>query len=589
MVVLLLLGAFSLRAPGGNADCLVAGIEKAEAMNTSYVGPAAELRFTDIAKPAGITFKHVFSPEKKYITESMSGGVALFDYDNDGYLDIYFVNSLTVDLAKSHQRTTSALYHNTGNNSFTDVTDKAGVGDIGFGMGVAVGDYNNDGFEDFYVTCLGPNHLFKNNGNGSFTDVTVKARVEDPRWSTGAAFVDYDNDGKLDLFVSNYVGFDFNQLPEFGVGRTCQFKGVPVQCGPRGLPGAGDTLYHNDGNGVFSDVSKKAGVADPNGYYGLGVICSDFDEDGLVDIFVANDSTPNFLYHGNGDGTFKEIGFISGTAVNESGSEQGSMGVTLGDYDHDGKLDLFITNFDDEYNVLYHNDGRGSFTDVSFKSKVAQVSLPYVGWGTKFFDYDNDGWADLFVANGHVYPQRGHYRQRELVHHNNRDGTFSEVASQTGSALMEERVGRGVAFGDFDNDGDVDIVVNDLDGSPQLLRNDGGNTNNSVLIKTVGVKSNRSGIGARVKIVAGDLVQIDEVRSGGSYLSQSDLRLHFGLEKRTKIDLLEVRWPGGAVDRVTNLNANKIVTIKEGKGVIQQQGFAAASVNNRSRRIEFKL
>ena len=531
------------------------------------------VQFTEIAAQAGITFKHVFSPEKKYIVESMSGGVALFDYDNDGYLDIYFVNSLTVDLAAKHQKTKSALYHNNGDGTFTEVTDKAGVGDVGFGMGVAVGDYNNDGFDDLYVTCLGRNHLFKNNGNGTFTDVTNKAGVGDPRWSTGAAFLDYDNDGKLDLFVSNYVDFDLDHLPEFGKGRTCQFKGVPVQCGPRGLPGAGDSLYHNNGDGTFTDVSKKAGVSDPNGYYGLGVICSDFDEDGYVDIFVANDSTPNFLYHNNGDGTFKEIGFTSGTAVNESGSEQGCMGVTVGDYDRDGKLDLFITNFDDEYNILYHNDGHNAFTDVSYTAKLAEVSLPYVGWGTKFFDYDNDGWLDLFVVNGHAYPQRDHYRQRELLHHNNRDGTFSEVAAQMGTALMQERVGRGAAFGDIDNDGDIDIVVNDLDGSPQLLRNDGGNSNNSVLIKTVGVNSNRDGIGARVKVVSGDLTQIDEVRSGGSYLSQNDLRLHFGLEKRTTIDLIEVRWPSGVIDKITNLSANRILTIKEGKGVVEQKYF----------------
>jgi hypothetical protein len=537
-------------------------------MSYLCVSAVGQPRFTEISGPIGITFKHVFSPEKKYIAESMSGGVALFDYDNDGYLDIYFVNSLTVDLAKAGRQTSSALYHNNGDNTFTDVTSKAGVANIGFGMGVATGDYNNDGFEDFYVTCLGPDHLFKNNGNGTFTNVTLKAGVSDPRWSTGAIFVDYDNDGKLDLFVSNYVDFDLNRLPEFGVGRTCQFKGVPVQCGPRGLPGAGDSLYHNNGDGTFTDVSKKAGVSDPNGYYGLGVIASDFDEDGFSDIFVANDSTPNFLYHNNGDGTFKEIAFISGTAVNESGSEQGCMGVTLADYDHDGKLDLFITNFDDEYNVLYRHDGPNSFTDVSFKAKVAEVSLPFVGWGTKFFDYDNDGWADLFVVNGHVYPQRSPYRQRQLLHRNNQDGTFSEVASQMGSTLMEERVGRGAAFGDIDNDGDVDIVVNDLDGGPQLLRNDGGNTNNSVLIKTVGVKSNRDGIGAKVKVVSGNLSQIDEVRSGGSYLSQNDLRVHFGLEKRTKLDLVEVRWPSGTVDRVAKLSANKILTIKEGKGLI---------------------
>jgi hypothetical protein len=534
------------------------------------------VHFVDVTEKAGITFKHISSPEKKYIVESMSGGVALFDYDNDGFQDIYFVNSLTVDLVKSNQKARSALYHNNGDGTFTDVTDKAGVGDIGWGMGVAVGDYNNDGFDDLYVTCLGQNHLFRNSGKGTFTDVTRTAGVGDSRWSAGAAFVDYNNDGKLDLFVSNYVDFDINHLPEFGKGRTCQFKGVPVQCGPRGLPGAGDSLYHSNGDGTFTDVSKKAGVADPNGYYGMGVICSDFDGDGLVDIFVANDSTPNFLYHNNGDGTFKEIGFTSGTAVNGSGSEQGCMGVTLGDYDHDGMLDLFVTNFDDEYNTLYHNDGPNSFSDVSYAAKVAAVSLPYVGWGTKFFDYDNDGWVDLFVANGHAYPQRDHYRQRKLVHHNNRDGTFTEVAEQLGSPLMEERVSRGVAFGDLDNDGDVDIVVNDLDGVPMLLRNDGGNANNSVIIKTVGVKSNRDGIGARVKVVAGDLTQMDEVRSGDSYLSQSDLRLHFGFEKRTKIDLIEVRWPSGVVDRVTDASVNKILTIKEGQGLVEKKDFRTA-------------
>lgn len=535
------------------------------------------VRFVDITEQSGINFKHISTPEKRYIVESMSGGVAVFDYDNDGYLDIYFVNSLTVDLLKSNGKTRSALYHNNGNGSFTDVTDKAGVSGIGWGMGVAVADYNNDGFDDLYVTCVGPNHLFKNNGNGTFSDVTQKAQVGDPRWSAGAAFVDYDNDGYLDLFVSNYVAFDFNKLPEFGKSKLCQYKGVPVQCGPRGLPGDGDTLYHNNGDGTFTDVTKKAGVTDPEGYYGMGVICSDFDQDGLIDIYVANDSTPNFYYHNNGDGTFKDLGFTSGTAVNENGSEQGSMGVTVGDYDHDGKLDLFVTNFDDDYNTLYHNDGRNSFTDVSYAAKVAAVSLPYVGWGTKFFDYDNDGWVDLFVANGHVYPQIPTYRQRNFVHKNNRDGTFTELGAELGAPFLQKRAARGVAFGDLDNDGDVDVVINNLDGAPQLLRNDGGNANNSVLIKTIGVKSNRDGIGARIKIVSGDLTQIDEVRSGDSYISQSDLRLHFGLERRTKIDLIEIRWPNGMIEAIKDASVNKILTIKEGQGIVDRKDFKSGS------------
>jgi len=535
---------------------------------------SSKIAFTDITAQAGITFRHVASPEKKYIVESMSGGVVMFDYDNDGYLDIFLVNSLTVDLAKSKGKTKSQLYHNDGNGKFTEVSEKAGVSDVGWGMGAAVGDYNNDGFVDLYVTCLGPNHLFKNNGDGTFTDVTVKAGVSDPRWSTGASFFDYDNDGNLDLFVSNYVDFDINNLPEFGQGKTCQYKSIPVQCGPRGLKGAGDSLFHNNGDGTFTDVSKQAGVSDPNGYYGLGVATSDFDDDGWIDIFVANDSTPNFHYRNKGDGTFEEIGFNAGTAVNENGSEQGSMGVTVGDYDRDGKLDLFITNFADEYNTLYHNDGKNSFTDLSYAAKVAPVSLPYVGWGTKFFDYDNDGWVDLFVANGHVYPQLPGYRQPRLLHHNNRDGTFTEVSAEFGTVLTENRASRGVAFGDIDNDGDIDLLIADLDGPPQLLRNDGGNANNSILVKLIGTKSNRSGIGARVTVTSGDLKpEIDEVRSGDSYLSQSDLRLHFGLEKRTKVDMIQVRWHSGMIDKVANVGVNRIVTIKEGQGKVDEKAF----------------
>ncbi|HEU4712117.1 MAG TPA: CRTAC1 family protein [Pyrinomonadaceae bacterium] len=540
---------------------------------SSITTQPAKIQFTDITVAAGITFKHVASPEKRYIVESMSGGVALIDFDNDGDLDIYFVNSLTVDLVKSKGKTRSELYRNDGDGKFTEVSAKAGVSDIGWGMGAAVGDYNNDGFEDLYVTCLGPDHLLKNNGNGTFTDVTDKAGVSDPRWSTGASFVDYDHDGDLDLFVANYVDFDINNLPEFGKGLTCQYKSIPVQCGPRGLKGAGDSLFRNNGNGTFTDVTKQAGVADPNGFYGMGIVTGDYDDDGLTDIFVANDSTPNFHYRNKGNGTFEEIGFNAGTAVNENGSEQGSMGATAGDYDHDGKLDIFITNFADEYNTLYRNDGANSFTDLAYAAKVAAVSLPYVGWGTKFFDYDNDGWVDLFVANGHVYPQLPSYRQPRLLHRNNRDGTFTDMSGQFGAALTDPRASRGAAFGDIDNDGDVDLVIGDLDGPSQVLRNDGGNANNSIIVKTVGVKSNRSGIGAQVKVVSGDLSQIDEVRSGDSYISQSDLRLHFGLEQRSKVDLIQVRWPSGTVDKVTSVGVNRVVTIKEGQGKIAEKEF----------------
>jgi enediyne biosynthesis protein E4 len=545
-------------------------IQKAYTLNTG-------VRFVDITAQSGITFKHVSSPEKRYIVESMSGGVALFDYDNDGYLDVYFVNSLTVDLLKSKTKTQSELYRNNGNGTFTNVTAKAGVGDVGWGMGVCVGDYNNDGFDDLYVTCLGPNHLFKNNGNGTFTDVTKTAGVGDPRWSTGAAFVDYDNDSYVDLIVSNYVDFDAANLPEFGKGKQCQYRGIAVQCGPRGLKGAGDSLYHNNGDGTFTEVSVKAGVSDPNGYYGLGIVCSDFDGDGWVDIFVANDATPNFLYRNNGNGTFKDIGFVSGAAVNENGSEQACMGVTVGDYDHDGRFDIFATNFSQEYNVLYRATGPNLFTDVSYSAGF--INQPYVSWGTKFFDYENDGWVDLFVANGHVYPQvdsanlDAGYRQRKYLFKNNRNKTFSDVVAQSGEALLEKRVSRGAAFGDIDNDGDVDIVVSDLDGSPQLLRNDGGNTNNSLIIKTIGSRSNRDGIGARVKVVSTDLSQIDEVRSGASYISHNDLRLHFGLEKRSKVELIEIRWPSGTVEKIEGLGVNRIVVVKEGKGVVEQKEF----------------
>ncbi len=532
------------------------------------------VQLVDVTAQTKITSKHSSAPEKKYIVESMSGGVALFDYDNDGLLDIYLVNSLTIATAGNPKSSRSELWHNNGDGTFTDVTDKAGVGFPGWGMGVCVGDFNNDGWEDLYVTCLGPNHLYKNNGDGTFTDVTEKAGVGDARWSTGAAFADYDNDGWLDLFVANYVDFKLDNLPEFGKGKMCQYRGVAVQCGPRGLPGAGDALYHNNGDGTFTEVSKKAGVSDPAGHYGLGVAWCDFNEDGYVDLYVANDSRPNYLYKNNRDGTFTDVGFLSGTAVSEDGAEQGSMGVTIGDFDHHGRWNIFVTNFSDEYNALYRQEKDFLFSDYSFASKTAQSSFPFVGWGTKFFDYDNDGWLDLLVVNGHVYPQMENanlgttYRQRKLFYKNNRDGTFSEIAAEVGSALMQPSVSRGAAFGDLDNDGDVDVVINNLDGAPTILRNDGGNRNNFVTIRLQGTKSNRDAFGARVKVTSGDLIQKDECRSGGSYISQNDTRLHFGLERWTKVDSIEIHWPSGKAEKVADIPANSFVTIKEGSGAV---------------------
>jgi len=534
------------------------------------------VHFVDITEAAGIHFKHNSAAEKKYIVESMSGGVALFDYDNDGYLDIYFTNSLTVQTASQPESARSALYHNNGDGTFTDVTEKSGLAHPGWAMGVAAADFDGDGWVDLYVTCLGSNRLYHNNGDGTFTDVTTRAGADDSRWSTGAAFGDYNNDGRLDLFVANYVDFHLNDLPQFGKGKFCQFHGIDVQCGPRGLPGAGDSLFRNNGDGTFTNVSQRAGVSDPDGRFGLGAVWSDLDNDGWLDLYVANDSGPNFLYKNNRDGTFTEMGFPAGVAVGEDGNEQGSMGVAIADYNHDGRLDIFVTNFAGEYDALYRQDGPMSFTDASFASRVAQASIPYVKWGTDFTDFDNDGWVDLLVVNGHVYPQVDQlqtgvgYRQGKLLHRNNRDGTFSEIAKTAGEPLMRKQVSRGVAFGDIDNDGDIDVVINNLDGAPLILRNDGGNANNWIAVKTVGSKLNTQGIGARVRVLAGDLDQFNEVRSGGSYLSQNDTRLHFGLEKRTLVNLIEVRWPGGHVDRAENIAANQCVVIEQSKGMVRR-------------------
>ncbi|NNE67114.1 MAG: VCBS repeat-containing protein, partial [Pyrinomonadaceae bacterium] len=436
-------------------------------------------KLTDIYKSSGIKFVHTSAPEKKYIVESMSGGVVLIDYDRDGWIDVYFTNAPTVEMALKKQKSKSLLYRNNRNGTFSDVTDKAGVGYPGYAMGGAVGDFNNDGYPDMYITALGKNVLYKNNGNGTFSDVTEKAGVGDERWSAGAAFGDLDGDGLHDIVVANYVDFDLNDLPGFGSLPTCKFRGVDVQCGPRGLKGAKDSVFKNNGDGTFTDITEKLGMVDPDGYYGMQPVFADFTDSGKQDVYLANDSTPNFFYQFNAKGPFEEIGLLSGTGVNGDGSEQGSMGVAIGDYLHTGKFAIYVTNFADEFNTLYKNNGEYDFSDVSFSAKVANVSRPYVGWGTGFVDFDNDTWLDLFVVNGHVYPQMDEivsgskYRQGKLMHMNKGDGTFCDATKQAGEALSEPRVSRGAAFGDIDNDGNVDVVVEDLDSTPMILRNEG--------------------------------------------------------------------------------------------------------------------
>ena len=534
-------------------------------------------QLVDIYKQSGIKFVHTSAPEKKYIVESMSGGVLLIDYDRDGFLDVYFTNAPTVEMALKNEKSKSLLYRNNGNGTFSDVTEKAGVGFPGYAMGGAVGDFNNDGFPDLYVTCLGGNVLYKNNGDGTFSDVTKQAKVADGRWSAGAAFGDYDGDGFLDLVVANYVDFKLNDLPGFGNLPTCKFRGVDVQCGPRGLKGAGDSVFHNNGDGTFTEVSNSIGAADAEGFYGMQPIFSDFGNRGKLDFYMSNDSTPNFFYKNSGNGKFEEMGLLSGTGVSGDGSEQGSMGVAVGDYLHTGKFAIYTTNFVDEYNTLYRNNGDYDFTDVSFTAKVAQASRPYVGWGTGFFDLDNDGWLDLFAVNGHVYPQMDQissgakYKQGKLLFINNADGTFCNASEQSGEALKELRVSRGAAFGDLDNDGQIDVVVEDLDAAPMILHNGGDKTNHWITLELGAKTGNPLAIGARIKVTTGKIIQTEEIRSGGSYLSNNDFRVHFGLGKAAKADEIEIRWNSGKVETLKDVAADKFYAILEGEGIVQAE------------------
>ena len=532
--------------------------------------PSSAVLFRDITTAAGIAFQHHAAPEKKFIVESMSGGVAVFDYDNDGLPDIYFVDSLTVETAHDPKAARSALYRNRGNGRFEDVTDRSGLAHPGWGMGVCTADQDGDGWQDLYVTALGGNHLYRNRHDGTFEDVTERAGVAVGGWSAGCGFADYDRDGRLDLFVSRYVRIDLAHLPEFGRDKTCQYRGMAVQCGPRGLPGESDVLFHNDGNGRYTDVSQPAGVSDPRGSFGLGIAWFDVNDDGWPDLYVANDSMPNFMYVNQKNGTFKEQAFPLGVAVSEDGAEQGSMGVALGDYDHSGRFSLFVTNFADEYNALYRNDGE-HFSDLSFRSRTAASSLPYVGWGDAFLDYDNDTWADLIAVNGHVYPQLERlktgapagYRQRKLLYHNRGDGTFDDVSIRYGSALTEERVSRGLAIGDLDNDGGIDVVINDLDGAPQVLHNELAPRGSWVIVRVKGAAPNTDAIGAVITVTAGAVRQRAVVQSGASYISQNDMRQHFGLGAAQTIDAIEVKWPDGSRTTRDRIPANQVVTIQK--------------------------
>ena len=548
-----------LLLPAGTRPCHGAGGPPANST------PIA-MTFVDVAEQAGIDFQHVSgSAEKTYILEGMSGGVAWIDYDRDGWQDLYLVNGgHWEELMQGKRSVSNALYRNNGDGTFTDVTRKAGVGGSQWGMGVAAADYDNDGWPDLFLSNYGPNTLYRNNGDGTFTDVTARAGVEDGRWAVSAAFGDYDADGHLDLYVTNTVAFDHKDPPPM----NCQYRGIIVQCGPFGLPCDGDVLYRNNGQGVFEDVTQKTGVGGVKPSYGLGVVWTDYDNDRDLDLYVANDQMANFMFQNQGDGTFAEVGLLSGAAYSDDGIAQGSMGVDFADYDHDGLLDIFITHFADDYNTLYRNLGGGNFRDVSHLAEVAFPSWSYLAWGTGFLDVDNDGWEDLFIANGHLFPQvdryeMGHrYYQRGQLFRNLGNGRFREAAA--GLDRVKLWSSRGAAFADYDNDGDVDVAVNNLDGNPWLLRNDGGSRQRWLSLRLEGARSNRSAVGARVTALTQTGVQIREVRGGSSYQSTHDLRVHFGLGKAKRVKTLEVRWPDGSAQKFTGVSGNRRYRLKEG-------------------------
>ena len=523
------------------------------------------------------------TPEKKFILETLGSGVAILDYDNDGWPDIYLMNGGTFDSLKGKTSPPhAALFHSNHDGTFTDVTAKAGVANDRWGFGVAVGDFDNDGWPDIYVANFGKNRLYHNNHDGTFTDIGETAGVALGGWSTGATFGDYDGDGRLDLFVAGYVKFDPDNPPLPGgpqmKSNYCSYRGQTVMCGPRGLAGEQDHLFHNNGDGTFSDVSVKAGVSDPSLNYGLGTAFADIDNDGRIDLIVANDSTSRYLYRNRGDGTFEDVSYVSGFALNEEGRAQASMGIALGDYNNDGLLDLFVTDFSDDNFTLYRNDGNDSFTDVSFQAGIGESTIPFLGWGTVFLDYDNDGWLDLFMANGHTYPEADHYdwgttyKQRPLLFRNLHGSRFELVPAATSSGLADILSGRGVAYADLFNDGHVDLVINNIDSPPTLLRNVVKNGNHWLGLKLIGGPgSPRDAIGAKVFVTARGMRIRQDVISGGSYDSSSDLRLHFGLGASTTVERLEIQWPSGKKEEFKIPAPDKFYTLAEGQGRVQEK------------------
>ncbi len=551
--------------------------------------------FEDVTRQAGLgSWTHrMGSPEKKFIIEVNGSGVGLIDYDNDGWLDIYLVNGSTYKAMDGKEpQPRAALFHNNRDGTFTDVAESAGVLNERWGFGVAVGDFDNDGWPDMYVTNFGKNRLYKNNHDGTFTDVAEKAGVALGNWSTGPTFGDYDGDGLLDLFVPGYVSYNLNHPPAVGsnqvVSNTCRFRGVSVFCGPRGLLGEHDHLFHNNGDGTFTDVSREAGVYDAPRYYGLTSLFVDLNGNGNPDLLVADDSTPNYLYRNKGKGTFENYSYESGFAVNGEGREIASMGIAVGDYLNNGRLDIAVTDFSDDYDVLYRNDGSLYFNDVSAKAGIAKPTIPFLGWGVGFADFDNDGWKDLFVVNGHVYPQVDQHKwgtsfaQRPLLFHNMRNGTFELTPATEGTGLADVITGRGAAFGDLFNRGKIDVVINNLDGAPTVLRNVSGGDHHWVKFRLIGgPRCPRDAIGTSVFLTAGGTTQRGDVLSGGSYASSNDLRVHFGIGKAKHVDKVEIHWRGGQVEKVNVPSVDRTFTVKQGHGIVHRSRPAKHSTNFR--------